>query len=171
MTAARSVTATFTVMEHLLTIFVPFVFGGGSGTVTSSPVGINCGTDCSESYAFGTVVTLTALPAVGSTFAGWSGAGCSGIGSCQVTMTAARSVTATFTVMEHLLTIFVPFVFGGGSGTVTSSPVGINCGTDCSESYAFGTVVTLTALPAVGSRFVGWTGGRGGGVPEPGPAR
>src|SRR5439155_6628108 len=34
---------------------------------------------------------------------------------------------------------------GLGSGVVTSSPAGIDCGTDCSETYAAGTVVTLTA--------------------------
>ena len=69
--------------------------GPGSGTVTSSPAGIDCGTDCSESYTGNTIVTLTASGAAGSTFAGWSGA-CSGTDSCPVTMDAARSVTATF---------------------------------------------------------------------------
>ena len=69
--------------------------GTGSGTVTSSPAGISCGSDCSESYASGTSVTLTASAAGGSTFAGWSGA-CSGTGTCTVSMTAALSVTATF---------------------------------------------------------------------------
>jgi hypothetical protein len=71
--------------------------GTGSGGVTSAPAGINCGTDCSEPYTSGTSVTLTATPAAGSTFTGWSG-DCSGTGSCSVTMNAAKSVTATFTV-------------------------------------------------------------------------
>jgi hypothetical protein len=70
--------------------------GGGSGAVTSSPAGINCGTTCSASFNQGTPVTLTASPAAGSTFAGWSGGGCSGTGTCTVTLTAATSVTATF---------------------------------------------------------------------------
>jgi probable HAF family extracellular repeat protein len=70
--------------------------GTGSGTVTSSPVGIACGSDCSEAYGSGTSVTLTAKPGRGSSFAGWSGA-CTGTGSCVVSMTEARSVTATFT--------------------------------------------------------------------------
>jgi beta-xylosidase len=69
--------------------------GTGSGTVTSNPTGINCGSTCSASYASGTAVSLTAAAASGATFAGWSGA-CTGTGSCVVTMTAARSVTATF---------------------------------------------------------------------------
>jgi hypothetical protein len=70
--------------------------GGGSGTVTSSPAGVSCGTTCETSFAYGTEVTLTAQPATGSTFSGWSGTGCSGTGSCTVTMTALREVTATF---------------------------------------------------------------------------
>lgn len=69
--------------------------GPGTGTVTSTPVGINCGTDCSESYPENTIVTLTASRATGSSFTGWSGI-CSGIDDCSVTMDAAKSVTATF---------------------------------------------------------------------------
>ncbi|HYD43534.1 MAG TPA: hypothetical protein VEB43_22075, partial [Anaeromyxobacter sp.] len=56
---------------------------------------INCGATCAATLASGTTVTLTATPATGSTFGGWSGA-CTGTGSCVVTMTAARAVTATF---------------------------------------------------------------------------
>ena len=70
--------------------------GTGSGTVTSSPVGINCGSDCSESYDQGTSVTLTATPASGSTFGDWSGSGCSGTGTCVVIMNTAIVVTAAF---------------------------------------------------------------------------
>ena len=72
--------------------------GTGSGTVTSSPAGINCGLDCSETYTINTVVTLTATSAAGSMFSGWSGGGCSGNGTCTVTMADAKSVTATFTL-------------------------------------------------------------------------
>lgn len=67
--------------------------GTGSGTVTGP--GIACGSDCSETYATDTQVTLSAAAATGSTFVGWSGA-CTGTGSCQVTMDAAKSVKATF---------------------------------------------------------------------------
>jgi murein peptide amidase A len=70
--------------------------GSGSGTVTSSPAGIDCGLTCSFDFAAGTLVTLTATVVSGSTFAGWSGAGCSGTGTCQVTMSASESVTAAF---------------------------------------------------------------------------
>ena len=155
MTAAASVTATFTLQQQTFTLNVS-KGGTGSGTVTSNPTGINCGADCSESYNSGTVVTLTASPAGGSTFAGWSGAGCSGTGTCNVTMNAAASVTATFTRQRFTLTVTRS---GLGLGTVTSSPAGVNCGGDCSETYDAGTVVVLTAHPGLLSAFNGWSGG------------
>ena len=64
-----------------------------------SPVsdgGITCGFDCSESYNGSATVTLTATPDAGSTFAGWAGGGCSGIGPCTVDVSGSVSVTATF---------------------------------------------------------------------------
>jgi len=130
--------------------------GAGSGTVSSAPAGISCGSDCSETYPNGTSVTLTASPAVGSVFAGWSGA-CTGTAStCTVSMTAARAVTATFATAPPVsLTVARS---GTGSGAVGSNPAGITCGSDCSEAYPVGTSVTLTATPALGSVFAGWTG-------------
>jgi len=71
--------------------------GTGAGTVSSSPSGISCGSTCSASYTSGTSVTLTATPTGSSTFTGWSGA-CSGSSTtCTVSMSAAQSVTASFT--------------------------------------------------------------------------
>ncbi|MBI2037411.1 MAG: hypothetical protein HYT15_00555 [Candidatus Magasanikbacteria bacterium] len=69
---------------------------GGSGTVVSTPTGINCGAACTANFTSGTSVTLTATPATGNTFIGWSGGVCSGTGTCVVSMTAVRSVGATF---------------------------------------------------------------------------
>ena len=129
--------------------------GTGTGTVTSAPAGINCGATCSAPFTTGTVVTLTASPAAGSTFAGWSGGGCSGTGTCVVTMNAATSVTATFNT-SFALTVTKA---GNGTGTVTSAPAGINCGATCSASFSSGTVVTLTATPGAGQNFTGWSGG------------
>jgi hypothetical protein len=127
--------------------------GSGSGTVASAPAGIQCGGDCSESYPPGTPVTLTAMPSGSSTFTGWSGAGCSGTGTCAVTLSAATNVVATFSLPKHALT-----VSRQGSGTVTSSPAGIGCGSACSAAYDEGTAVTLTAVGAEGWSFAGWTG-------------
>ena len=92
MNAAQSVTATFALGMYALTVTKT---GSGSGTVASSPAGISCGADCSESYNRGTVVSLTTAPATGSSFGGWTGA-CGGTGACQVTMDAAKSVAAAF---------------------------------------------------------------------------
>jgi hypothetical protein len=70
--------------------------GTGTGTVTSNPAGVACGSDCAEGYAPGTAVTLTATPALGSRFAGWSGGGCSGVATCTAIMTSDLAVTAAF---------------------------------------------------------------------------
>jgi hypothetical protein len=70
--------------------------GGGTGTVTSSPPGINCGGTCSGLFSRDATVTLTATPDAPAVFAGWSGAGCSGTGTCVVTLGAAQTVTASF---------------------------------------------------------------------------
>ncbi len=73
--------------------------GTGSGTITSSPAGINCGTTCTAEYMQGTIITLTATPDAGMIFDGWSGGGCSGTAStCTVTLSADTTVTATFTM-------------------------------------------------------------------------
>jgi Divergent InlB B-repeat domain/PASTA domain len=129
--------------------------GGGAGSVTSSPTGIDCGSTCSHNYASGTSVTLTATPAAGSQFAGWSGA-CTGTGKCTVPMNATTAVTATFTVVpSYTLTVTKS---GNGTGTVTSSPTGIDCGSICSHNFGSGTSVTLTPVPAAGSMFAGWSG-------------
>jgi Divergent InlB B-repeat domain/FG-GAP repeat len=135
---------------HNLTVSVA---GSGSGTVTGT--GISCPGSCSHGYPEGTMVALTATPAAGSTFTGWSGGGCSGTGACSVTMSADQSVTGTFTTIPttHTLTVATA---GTGSGTVTGT--GINCPGTCSHSYTAGTLVSLTPTPAAGSTFAGWGG-------------
>jgi hypothetical protein len=70
--------------------------GNGHGSVSSSPVGIDCGATCTFAFAPGTMVTLTATAAAGKVFEGWMGAGCSGTGTCQVTMDADTTVKALF---------------------------------------------------------------------------
>ncbi|HLF56970.1 MAG TPA: hypothetical protein VI942_09020, partial [Thermoanaerobaculia bacterium] len=147
MTAARSVTATFIISSYSLNVDVT-----GSGTVTSAPAGVDCGLDCDESYDFDTEVTLTPAAATGWTFSSWGG-DCTGSGACQVAMNQARSVTATFTINTHSLNVSVT-----GSGTVTSTPAGIDCGLDCDESYDFDTEVTLTPAAATGWTFGNWSG-------------
>jgi len=78
------------------------VAGNGGGAVTSQPAIMNCKSSCIGNFAPGTMVTLTAAPSATSNFAGWSGA-CSGTGPCSATMSAATSVTATFTLQDFSL--------------------------------------------------------------------
>lgn len=132
--------------------------GTGSGTVSSNPAGINCGATCSASFTQGATVTLTAIPASGTVFAGWSGGGCSGTGTCTVTMNAAQSVTATFNTAPASTFNLTVNKAGSGNGTVTSNPTGINCGATCSAAFNAGASVTLSAAAASGSAFVGWSG-------------
>jgi endonuclease/exonuclease/phosphatase family metal-dependent hydrolase len=156
MSQARSVTANFTPITFGLTVSKS---GAGSGTVTSSPTGIDCGATCSANFNEGTPVTLSAAAAAGSTFTGWSGSGCSGTGTCQVTMSEARSVTANFDPVAPPGTFGLTVSKSGtGSGTVTSSPTGIDCGGTCSANFNEGTLVTLSAAAAAGSTFTGWSG-------------
>jgi hypothetical protein len=69
--------------------------GSGEGTVTSDDGKIDCGCDCTEKYPIGAEVTLTAAATGGSTFAGWNGGGCTGMGQCVVTITDNATVTVT----------------------------------------------------------------------------
>ena len=134
--------------------------GGAGGHVTSVPAGIECSTntqsDCTETYAPGTVVTLTAGAFTTHAFTGWSGACTGTVNPCVVTMSAARSVTATFAPSTFGLSVTKA---GAGTGTVTSAPAGINCGTDCTETYIVNTSVVLTATPGAGATFGGWSAG------------
>jgi hypothetical protein len=97
----------FTTAAQMYTLSVAKT-GTGSGVVTSIPSGIDCGAACSASFNNSTVVTLTAAPSSGSTFGGWSGGGCSGTGTCQVTISGATTVTATFTKEPYK--VYIPLV-------------------------------------------------------------
>ncbi len=148
--SAKTVEATFNRSVHSLT-----VTRTGVGTVVSDTGGINCGPSCSNSYAAGSVVRLTAGADPASTFIGWSGGSCSGTSACTVTINGATSVMATFSTNTHSLTVSRT---GIGSGSVDSNPAGISCGTTCSTLLSSGTVVNLSATPDAGSSFGGWSG-------------
>jgi uncharacterized repeat protein (TIGR02543 family) len=135
MDRARNVTATFTAQYTLYTTVL------GPGTVT--PTG--------GKYLAGTVVRLTAAPATDAVFVGWSGDACAGSSSltCDVPMDRTKSVTATFALKQFVLTVTKN---GTGSGTVTAEP------SSTTWKYDIGATVTLTATPASGSQFAGWSG-------------
>jgi uncharacterized repeat protein (TIGR02543 family) len=157
MDTAYNVTANFAVTMHTLTVNRAGN-GATSGMVVSVPGGVSCGTDCSESYNEGTVVTLTATASTGTNFTSWSGCTTVAGNVCSVTMNTVKNVTATFTLQTFALSVTRS---GGGQGGVTSSPSGINCGNGgsaCNVAFNYNTVVTLTATPQAGSTFAGWTG-------------
>ena len=123
-----SVSVTYTLPTHTLT-----VTRSGPGSVKSSPGGIACGAACAHAFTAGSSVTLTATPAAGATFAGWSGA-CSGKGSCSVSMSGDRAVKAAFspgppnTVITGILVSAkqhrATFKFTGSGGV---APVSFKC--------------------------------------------
>ncbi|MBK1641105.1 hypothetical protein CKO12_04295 [Chromatium okenii] len=128
--------------------------GSGTGTVTSSPAGISCGTTCVERLGQGAAITLIATPDATSNFGGWSGACTNKTSTCIVNMSKAQTVTATFAPLPNdSLTVST-----AGSGSVTSSPAGIRCGTACSKAFISGTAVTLTATATAGAIFSDWAG-------------
>jgi hypothetical protein len=77
--------------------------GTGTGKVTSSDGGISCPSTCVATYNYGTIVILTAQPDANQIFTGWSGEGCTGLGSCQVTLTGLAYVTANFSQPPNIM--------------------------------------------------------------------
>lgn len=145
----------------------------GSGTLTISDEA-DCATRiCHHFLAANAVVTLVPVPGPGYFFGGWggpicdgsfpciptNGLGCTGLGSCTLTMDAAKTVSARFIPLLPTLTAKIADVSNPGTGTITSAPAGINCPIECTKSFANGTVITLAATADSGSSFVGWLGG------------
>ncbi len=123
--------------------------GNGSGTVTPTVPGANCGATCSR-YLGGTAVTLLATPAPDSMLTGWTG----DCNSETVTMNADKQCVAIFTHLPTYTLTVTPS--GTGKGTITNAPLGNSCGNEC-MIYLSGTTVTLTALPEVGTTVTAWS--------------
>ena len=142
--------------------------GGISCTITYSASGITLTGICGKDYKTGMILTVTAAASGGGT-AVWSGcddAVTDNPLACQVTMSTARTITVKFSPPPNSFRLDVSGG-SGGSGTVQSSPVGINCtisngsagSSGCSTRYSSGTAVTLTATASTGSYLKAWAGG------------
>ena len=129
--------------------------GTGTGSVISTPSGIDCGNDCSE--VFTTSDQVVTLRADGQ-FASWNGCDSVDANRCTVTMNRSRNVTATFVAGAPSLFLLSVLKNGDGTGVVLSSPGGIECGFACVATFQAGAVVTLTANAVGGSQAVGFTG-------------
>src|SRR5438270_5356232 len=130
----------------------------GQGAVQSASPLLDCHDTCSLQVTDGARLHLAAVAASGSTFRGWGGA-CSGSGACDLLVDRDLAVSAAFeggpppASGKHVLTVTKI-----GSGTVRSTPEGIDCGVTCFASFDEGATVTLAAQPDAGSRFGGWSG-------------
>ncbi len=129
--------------------------GNGAGTVTSTPAGIDCGTDCTAVFPTDSDVDLSAVPDTGSEFTMWD-QDCSGTNpDTTITLMTTSVCEAIFSLEQFNVNVNLA---GTGSGTVTSNPAGINCPGTCSDMFDFGSNITLTESANADSDFIGWTG-------------
>ncbi len=131
--------------------------GNGTGTVLSDLDGIDCGHACSAPFAQSTTVTLTAAPSSGSILKSWSGCASTSADTCNVTMDKTKTVAATFALQNPVKLTVSKTKQNNGDGEIVSSDGSIDCGANCSRSYAKGSSVTLTANPGALSYFNGWS--------------
>uniref|UniRef100_Q01RB6 Bacterial repeat domain-containing protein n=1 Tax=Solibacter usitatus (strain Ellin6076) TaxID=234267 RepID=Q01RB6_SOLUE len=136
----------------------------GSGNVNGAGGAINCGVTCSANLTAGASESLTATPPSNGVFNGWTGACTGSQQTCAFTAQGAMTTTARFT------TVYTLSIGRGGNGSVSGTPNGefgtfINCGSSCSAKIQQGTTVTLTATPAAGLNFIGWSGSCSGLAP------
>ncbi|WP_299990705.1 InlB B-repeat-containing protein, partial [uncultured Pontibacter sp.] len=138
MDADKTVSATFEAIPptmYALTLTQP-----ENGSISAEPA--------AATYAAGSTVTLTATPASGFRFVGWTGDAEGSDTPLQLTMDAAKTVSATFEVIPP--TMFALTITQPENGSIAAAP--------SAATYVAGTVVTLTASPNPGFRFVSWTG-------------
>jgi Divergent InlB B-repeat domain len=156
--ANSSVTATFNLAAKPKFKLSVAKTGSGSGTVTSSPSGINCGSgaNCEAEYEEGAEVTLNQAAAAGSEFKEWTGA-CTGSGTCKVTMSAAKAVSAKFEPIPRTLSIAKA---GTGTGEVKCKLNGGSAGA-CTSPQPNGTAVEVLATANTGSSFAAYSAGTG----------
>ncbi len=131
----------------------------GDGTVTSSPPGIGCPTECAATFTLGAEITLTASAAEGAEFIRWDGDDCAEQPSeCTFSIGENSVVKAVFSEVSSQTFALVLAKAGLGAGLVVSTPQGIHCGSTCNFNFGKDTQLTLTSSPDDNSSFAGWSG-------------
>src|SRR5438874_6139496 len=115
MSAARSVPATFILMQRRSPLTTPFPYTTLCRSTSNDGL-VNCPGTCTATYNSGASVTLTAAAASGSTFGGWGGSCRGTVTTCAATRSAAPSVTATFNAATQQFTLTVNAAGARGSG-------------------------------------------------------
>jgi hypothetical protein len=153
MSTAKTVKATFDLAQRELKVTKA---GTGTGTVTSSPAGIECPGKCSTTFTNGTVVILSAVSGPNTLPVVWTG--CTKViaeNKCEASMIAAKAITATFNLNQVELKVAKT---GTGTGTVKSTPAGIECGAKCTAKFGEGSTATLSGTPGASTEAVVWSG-------------
>lgn len=133
--------------------------GSGHGTIVAQGADLVCGTTCTATVPLNKTITLLAMPEVGASFGGWTGAGCDTEPTCTVTASDDIAIGAVFDV--RLRTIDVELL-GSGMGIVMSSTGGLVCPGNCTMQVPHGAQVSFSAAPTTSSVFVAWSGACGG---------
>jgi hypothetical protein len=150
-----------------------------SGTLSSTRGGLTCSVTysggrvslsgtCSKSFKTGTVVVIRATPPANGGTVAWSGCDApltdDPLG-CKVTLNANKRINARFAPPPNSYVLAVQGG-AGGSGSVQSTPSGINCtissgttGAGCNASFVSSTSVTLRASASSGNYIKAWSGG------------
>ena len=118
-------------------------------TVTTSTNG-NGAVSGGGTYNEGTVISLVATPDSGYQFDNWTGDATGSSNPLSVTVDANKSITANFSVATP------------GQFSLSTTIVGSGSVSPASGTFSEGTVVSITASPASGWSFVGWSGDASG---------
>jgi hypothetical protein len=158
--AELNCTLTADVFREVNVSFVPVLSVNvtGNGFVESTTPGIDCPDDCMERLESGSQLVMTATPANGATFLGWSGA-CAGAGDCVIDggLTEPKFVGAEFTEGDNSFNLTVNFI-GNGSGTVELDPTGEICTATCTNELPSDAATTLNFIASSGSYIKSYTG-------------
>jgi hypothetical protein len=158
-------TVTIPTINYDLNVSVNPGGGGMVKDVATNGTAINCPGDCSETYASGTPVNLTATATAGYKFVNWTGCDSPSGATCSVTMTSTKTVTANF-ALNNTVTVAAPTGAGSIQLTTTTPGCGFSSvaanvesqiGNDPSFDYPYG-LIGFTVNCAAADVAITYTG-------------